>query len=132
MRDSRLGIETVVIRDNHSRNCWIIKPEVIDGLLARGFQEYLPPGVPLKDEDYPKSNAIKKTTTICWKGDSFNIFPDKPQTPPGQTPPELHSSGVSSLTGGHFLRSPKYNLRGADLLEFALQPRTKLSVTGAQ
>lgn len=128
MRADSNGLETIALRDSHGQKAWPLKPEAIDGLLGRDFDKVLQRGTPLNDEEHPKGKFVDKITPLQWKDRYTDVFPRPAPQVKGAAPPqaEFTAKQVAVLTGGDMLKTPRYNVCGADMQAFGLDPRIKL------
>jgi hypothetical protein len=128
MRADGNGLETIALRDSHGQKAWPLKPEAIDGLLARDFDKVLQRGTPLNDEEHPKGKFVDKITPLQWKDRYTDVFPRPAAPVKGAAPPqpEFTTKQVAVLTGADMMKTPRFNICGIDLQSFGVDPRTKL------
>ncbi|KAH6649295.1 hypothetical protein F5144DRAFT_479175 [Chaetomium tenue] len=128
MRADGNGMETIALRDSHGQKAWVVKPDVVDGLLGREFGKWLQPSTPLNDEEHPKGTFVDKITPLNWKDRYTDVFPRPAPVAKGAAAPqaEFTAKQVAVLTGADMMKTAKYNVCGNDLQAFGLNPRTKL------
>ncbi|KAL2258384.1 hypothetical protein VTK26DRAFT_8320 [Humicola hyalothermophila] len=129
MRMSADGMEAVALRDNHGQRCWRIRSIVIDGILARDFATYLPPGTPINDPEHPKDRYTVLMSTFNWKDRFSDVFPPSAAAQAAQGPQELPQQLITRLTGPNIMSTDQYRMCGQDLRNFALNPRTTVTAT---
>src|SRR3954470_7038602 len=80
--------EAVTWRDEPGMVCWRIRPEVIDGILARDFNRWLRPDGDLLTKAQPKGTFTERLKGLHWKNDFTDIFPENATSAQNDLNPE--------------------------------------------
>ncbi len=122
-------VEVIAIRDGPQRFAWRLSPDAVNGILGRGFGEWLEPGTGLNDPEHAKyRSATTKMEALAWKSQYGDVFPEPSAQELVKEPQELLQAQVAWLTGVAPAKHPKYSIRGLELGMFAMAKKAALRV----